>query len=516
MEIYTKKLQYILPTFFKVVIGTVLGISLIRWIFIVQFSIFDFKEEIWTIWIPLIFPWIPITIWLRPRFRVLTFKKENDNRRLFFQFISWIIMGVMVFISQAYITTATGNLAHLKVASEISSVKKERFYKIEKFSVLSYYEASHTDFRTSGRYNEDLNFALYFVYPIVNDTSSSIGKIKKLWYGVNFKDQISNRLSNAEKEERYNKFYENSLNEMKNYDFQNLNYFENKPNSKDRANFLKAIASRINEPLDDSYIILQPKKNNYEERNGNKLLWTFGSFGIGLTLFMILLIWPGFNENERKKFLSGKKPKQDDLVDMFNFLIPKEPHFVTSIILDLNILVYLLMIFSGVHLISPNGLELLEWGANRRFETLNGDWWRLLSSMFLHGGIMHLILNIYGLVIAAIFIEPLLGRIKFAILYVLSGLCASLSSIWWYSNTISVGASGAIFGLCGGVLGLFLINAYPKESKSLFGLLGVFAGINLLIGLVAGGIDNAAHIGGLLSGAIIGILLYKIDNSISK
>ena len=122
---------------------------------------------------------------------------------------------------------------------------------------------------------------------------------------------------------------------------------------------------------------------------------------------------------------------------------------------------------------------------------------------------MHLLLNIYGLVVAAIFIEPKLGRKNYFILYILSGLCGSLASIWWYPNTISVGASGAIFGLYGAILGLLLTNAFPKDGKKgIFLMIGVYVFINLLWGLT-GGIDNAAHIGGLLSGAILGIILYK-------
>ena len=125
---------------------------------------------------------------------------------------------------------------------------------------------------------------------------------------------------------------------------------------------------------------------------------------------------------------------------------------------------------------------------------------------------MHLILNIYGLVLAAIFVEPILGRKKYAILYIVSGLCGSLASIWWYSNTVSVGASGAIFGLYGAILGLLLTDAFPKGGKKgMFIMIGIYVGINLLFGLT-GGIDNAAHIGGLLSGGLLGIILYKLDN----
>ena len=492
--------------------GTVFGLAFFRWILCLQFSIIDIKEEVWVLWLPLIFPWIPITLWLRQRFRILTFKRDNDKGRFFFQLISWGVMTAMLFISQAYMTTATGKLQELSDIKEIGKVEKTRYYKLSDFSVAPYFGGSYTDFRTSGKYNQNLNFDVYFVTPILSDTTERINAIPKFWYGVKYKEQISNKISNEEKERKYKAFYDECIRKMNEYDFHSLDHFERKPTSDDRQNYLKAIEARTKQKADNNFIVLEPVQEKYEDRNGKKLVWIFGSFGIGFAVLLFSLIWPGYSETERKRFIQGKKPKRDDLVDIFNYLIPRKEHFATSIILDLNLLVFLLMVFSGINIISPNGQELLHWGANRRIETTSGEWWRLLTSMFLHGGIMHLFLNIYGLVIAAIFVEPLLGRKKYFILYVLSGLFGSLASIWWYPNIISVGASGAIFGLYGAILGLLLTNAFPKNGgKGILVMIGIYVGINLLWGLT-GGIDNAAHIGGLLSGAIIGIILYKNDN----
>lgn len=513
MKTYIAKLKHILPTFLAVTFGTVFGLALLRWLLCIQFSLLDIKEEIWVLWIPLIFPWIPITIWLRQRFRILTVKKgDADKARFFFQIISWGVMTVMLLVSQNYLTTSTGKLETLSNIKDIDDIEKVRYYKLTNFSVDKHFSGAYTDFRTSGKYNQHLNFDIYFVTPFVADTTQHIPDIPKHWYGIKYKEQISNRISKEEKERKYKEFYDECNQKMNNYNFHSLDHFERKPKSDDRINFLKAIEARTEQPTDESFIVLEPVQETYESRNGNKFAWIFGSFGIGFGVLLFSLLFPGYSESERKRFLSGKKPKQDDLVDMLNYLVPKGNHFATSIILDLNIAVFLLMIFSGIHIISPNGSELLQWGANRRFETTGGEWWRLLTSMFLHGGIMHLFLNIFGLVIAAIFVEPILGRTKYFILYFLSGLCGSLASIWWYSNTISVGASGAIFGLYGAILGLLLTNAFPKEGKKgIFAMIGIYVGINLLWGLT-GGIDNAAHIGGLLSGALIGIILYKLDD----
>lgn len=362
-------------------------------------------------------PWIPLLIWLRPRFRILTFKKDNDNGRFFFQFLSAGTIIACLLVSQNYLTTATGRLQKLSTINDIEKVEKSRYYELTNFSVANYYGGTYTDFRQSGKYNQYLNFDIFFVTPILKDTSERIDNIPKYWYGVNFKEQISNKISSEEKEKKYQAFYDECIEKMNKYEFHSLDHFERKPTSDDRQNYLKAIEARTKQTANDGFIVLEPIKEKYEDRNGNKFAWIFGSFGIGLAVLLFALIWPGYSETEKKRFLTGKKPKQDDLVDMLNYLVPKGDHFATSIILDLNILVFLFMVFSGIHIISPNGMELLQWGANRRFETTGGEWWRLLTSMFLHGGIMHLFLNISGLVIAAIFVEPLLGQKLFHLVY---------------------------------------------------------------------------------------------------
>lgn len=506
MNSFVTKVRHIMPVFFFVTIGTLLGLGLIRYFLAIELEILDFKREVWELWIPIGFPWIPITIWLRPRFRILIFRKDSDRKQFLFQGLTWLTMAASLVISQMYLTTAAGTLQQVANVEELDTKKATRYYQINSFNVLTSYGASYTDVRSSGKYNEYLNIHIYFVCPVVMDTVRVQPESLKYWYGVSFKKQISNRLSIANKEIQYNAFYKECVESMNRYAFNDLTYFERLPNSEDRDGYLRAVATRAKKQ--EGIVILEPRHEPFENRNGNKLRWIFGSYFIGTAVFLLALTWPRVSKLELERQLAGKKPKKDDVVDMFKFLIPKQPHFVTAIILDLNILVFLLTLFDGVHIISPNGLELLEWGANRRTETTSGDWWRLLTSMFLHGGIMHLFLNIYGLVLASIFIEPLLGSVRYAIIYFASGIVGSVASIWWYENTISVGASGAIFGLCGAILAITLTGFFGKEGKKpILLLFGPYVVINLLMG-VAGGIDNAAHTGGLITGAIVAWIIY--------
>jgi rhomboid protease GluP len=170
------------------------------------------------------------------------------------------------------------------------------------------------------------------------------------------------------------------------------------------------------------------------------------------------------------------------------------------------------MIFSGVHPVHPDAIDLLHWGGIRRFEVHDGEWWRLVTSQFIHSGFYHLFLNLVGLVLAGILIEPLLGRTRTMILYLASGICAGLSSIYWHENTVGIGASGAIFGLYGGIFAIYLLANRRKRfeiyDKSIITFLVFYIGTNLVLGFF-GGADNAAHFGGLLSGAVISLIIFQ-------
>ncbi|MEM9299191.1 MAG: rhomboid family intramembrane serine protease [Bacteroidota bacterium] len=505
MENYYTKLKHIAPTFVYIAFGTTIVTLLFRWVFTINSEILPIKEDIFNIWLPLILPWIPITVWLRQKLRILKFK-DPDRLSMLYQMIAWGTIVAMMIVSNNYLKTATGKLVELDSFEQITDLNA-RFVKIKEIELNRDFGSAHTEFRASGKYNQYLNFDSYFVYPFASQDAD--GKYK-YWYGVKIKEQISNKIEPEEKELKYQEFFQQAIKDFEAYKFSNPEYFEVLPHSDDREGFINAI-KRQEQLASSNPVIIEPKEGFYSNRNEKKIEWIFGSFGIGFGVFLFALMFPKYHQAEHKRQLKGIKPKSDDLIDMLKYLIPKEEHFVTSIILDINIVVFLAMIFSGIHIISPNGLELLEWGANRRSETSNGDWWRLISSIFLHGGIMHLFLNVYGLVLAAIFVEPIFGRTRYFILYFISGICGSLASIYWYENTISVGASGAIFGLYGSILGLLLTKEFEGGKKAIFLLVGPYVGINLLFGLT-GGIDNAAHIGGLIAGAISGLILYQFGN----
>ncbi len=248
------------------------------------------------------------------------------------------------------------------------------------------------------------------------------------------------------------------------------------------------------------------------------LLWALGSFCIGLGLLLLILTLPRYNETERNRFVAGVKPQDDPFADVMRFLVPRGDHYASSVVIDIVILIFVCMVLMGVNLISPSGDDLLHWGAIRWTEIAHGEWWRLGTSMFLTNGLLHTALTISGLVLAAKLLEPVVGRMKYFIVYGISGLCGSIASIVWYSNTVSVGASGAVLGLFGAALGLYFAKALPNNGskRMLIVIMAIgYVYANLTWGLV-GDLDNAAHIGGLISGLLIGIVLAKLDPLIGR
>lgn len=162
------------------------------------------------------------------------------------------------------------------------------------------------------------------------------------------------------------------------------------------------------------------------------------------------------------------------------------------------------MAVMGVNILLPDTESLLKWGANFRPSTLDGQWWRLITNCFLHIGIFHMLMNMYALLYIGLLLEPYLGKVRLTAAYLLTGLTASTTSLLWHPLTISAGASGAIFGLYGVFLAMLTTNLIEKTArKALLTSIVVFVGYNLLYGL-KGGIDNAAHLGGLIGGLIIG------------
>ena len=187
----------------------------------------------------------------------------------------------------------------------------------------------------------------------------------------------------------------------------------------------------------------------------------------------------------------------------------KKP-IVTYSLIFICILVFILMSVLGNA--STDNYTLLVFGANVDTLTKNGDYYRLFTSMFLHIGILHLLCNMYSLYIIGKEVENVFGKVKYLIIYLLSGIAGSILSLAFNHNTICAGASGAIFGLLGALLYFGYYYRTYLGATLTRSIIPVIV-LNLIIGFTSSGIDNAAHIGGLVGGILIAMAVGVPDKS---
>ncbi len=197
-------------------------------------------------------------------------------------------------------------------------------------------------------------------------------------------------------------------------------------------------------------------------------------------------------------------------------LAPRAP--VTPTIVAINIAVFIVMLMAGAGLSASNPEIHIRFGSNYGPLTWSGEYWRLLASAFIHFGVFHIAFNMYALYNGGDLTERLYGSVRFAVIYLLSALAGSVVSGWWNPYANSAGASGAVFGVYGALLVFFAIrrsdiplHLFRSAGKGALLLCVYSLGLGLASSLFDSPvrIDNAAHIGGLLGGALSGFLLAR-------
>lgn len=231
---------------------------------------------------------------------------------------------------------------------------------------------------------------------------------------------------------------------------------------------------------------------------------------------------------QKREILKSDR-SSEPLAKILEFLLkkkeePKVPWYkklrcgkVTGILIGLNILAFLVCLiiaaalgagfFRNIVEINP---QILYWMGAKHNKAImfHGEYYRLVTSMFLHGGIVHLLFNMYALYILGDFIERVYGAKKYLAIYFVSGIVASIFSLY-FSPVMGVGASGAIFGLLGAAL-VFAYNEKDRIGKGLVTNIIVIILLNVFIGLSISNIDISAHFGGFIAGAILALFFLSL------
>jgi membrane associated rhomboid family serine protease len=186
---------------------------------------------------------------------------------------------------------------------------------------------------------------------------------------------------------------------------------------------------------------------------------------------------------------------------------------LTYVLIGINVAVALGAFMSGASATGGGSLgasSLLADGAVSRFTVDQGEWWRIVTSGFLHSGFLHLLFNMFALYILGTMLEPAVGRLRFGVIYFVSLLCGSFGALLLAPDSATVGASGAVFGLMGAAVIVMRNRGIGLMESGL----GIWIGLNVLITFTIPGISIGGHFGGLIGGAVAAALMFELPDRV--
>jgi membrane associated rhomboid family serine protease len=471
--------------------------SALDWLLVERTGWIALDKDIVDFWIPFVTAFALAQILIGPRVSMLKFGKGSDAP-FFYVLIATLTIAFPAVLGQFYLHDATGTLEHVADIGRIADEPGARYYAADRVCMDRANASVQPFAQAEGRSGQNLDLALYVAVPLCERT--------RVWIAVAYHRTISNRLSNAEKQTQYAAFVRSSQTKFDAEGTRRYAYFERVRSGVDLREFKKAVAKKY---PDEQPILLMPAQQNFYARAGNTLEATFGLLVGGSLLWAFSLFFARVDRGAEHARIAEQEKEEGRLAQRFLF-IPNRGNWGLPLLLDVNILVYLAMVFAGLGVASFQAEDLIIWGGNYGPLLHDIGLVRLITNQFVHAGLMHLANNMYGLIFAAIFLLPIARNGWLVAAYLLCGLTASIASTTMHPNTVSVGASGAIFGLYGILLALAVLGdeRLVDTRKAIFINAGIFVGLNLLIGAATPMIDNAAHVGGLLCGSALGLLAF--------
>jgi rhomboid protease GluP len=436
---------------------------------------------------------------------------EEKRRDVLTVFVS-MLAAAPGLCAQHYVREATAELLRLPSPDDVTGTRPVRYYEFDRWQADLEHCSVWKSQRVEGKNSDTLRFSISVACPLTALPAP-------IWVGRHYTSTISNRTSDQGEQARKRKAFEGEVfARFSEERFTRTQHFQRLGNTVERDALILA-ASRVPNRAAPQLVMMLAVDRPYAPYKGAALPWA-----IGFWLFLCLgwssavrLIGhqpralANFVKPSRKR--SWRETLSRRVIQPLGILVPNRERWATSILIDANILVFLAMLAAGVDPLTPAPDLLVRWGGLAPQLVKAGQWWRCFSYQFLHGGVIHLLVNMVMLGLAGYLLELVVRQRACVLLtYVLGGLAGAIAAL--PSHAVTVGASGSIFALLGAQLGAF---ARPSARASLGYLGPALAVPYFLLDLFTSrrqGIAWQAHAAGFVLGALIGLVLpYRTGRS---
>lgn len=456
-------------------------------------------EDLADYWLPGIVAFALVLRVVHPRLRLLAWNEKRGVPFLY-DLLATAAIAVPLALVQLYIGASAGRLVHLASAAEIARTAPAKFYTLTRPCFDRGRTAADAVFADDDDRGDETSITFYMVVPACQSSA--------VWLGFKYRDTVSNRIGDAAHKARIDAFAQRSDAALAAEDFAHYAYFERAGSNADRRAFDKTVRKAGAQP---NPVVLLARNGAFAARADGWLVWALASAAaLWLAWLLAVLLAPLRDEAEIATARAALPPGPS----FRDVLVPTRQDYGLALLLDLNVAVYLCMVLAGLGVMSFATDDLADWGATSRPLLRGAGLFRLVSYQFVHGGLLHIANNMIGFLVGASYLAPIARNARLILCYLICGIAGGLASAA-HSVTTTVGASASIFGIYAILLVLYALKdpRIRKLGPAVWTSAAVFVGLNLVFGFVSPSTDNAAHIGGTVAGAVVGVALFLIDRA---
>lgn len=295
MDSLREKFRLIVRPFLLTAIGFIIMYSMLNYWLFIELNLFSLQEVIPNFLLPFLFAWIPVSIWVRPKLKLLRYNKKSDLYA--YMLLSSFALAAPTAVAQEYLATATGQLTQLENIDQLPKLKPTRYYSIKHYFPDKQHEGVFSTATISGRYKNRLNYGIYFVVPVFKSAADSAAVQCSFFIGRKYKKTIRTGLSRPVKDAVFQEFFKSSQENFDTTDIYRYSYYQKSGRTNDHSNFEEAAKQTGYVSYYERFILI-PQPGSFEERSGDSFAWLVFALVISCLALFILVLIPPFRETE--------------------------------------------------------------------------------------------------------------------------------------------------------------------------------------------------------------------------
>ncbi len=454
-------------------------------------------EDLTDFWLPGLVSFALVLRFVHPRLDLLALDEKRGVRFLY-DLLATAAIAVPLALLQLHIGASAGRLAYMRAPAEIAQAAPAKFYALQKACFDRNRMAVDSVFADDDDRGDVSSITFYVAIPACNAPT--------VWLGFKYRDTVSNRIGEAARKAKIAAFARQTDASLDAEDFARYPWFERAGNNADHHAFDRVLAKNGAPP---GAIVLVPHRNAFAARAEGWLTWALASAAALWLAWLLAVLIPPLRSQVDIPVPRAAAPPGPSFRDAF---VPVRGDYGLALLLDINVLVYLAMVLAGLGVMSFPTDDLAEWGATSRPLLHGVGLFRLITFQFVHGGLLHIANNMMGFLVGVSYLAPVARNARLILCYLICGIGGGLASAF-HSVTVTVGASASIFGIYTILLVLYALKdpRIRKLGPEVWTGAAIFVGLNLVFGFVSPSTDNAAHLGGTLTGLVLGVAIFLID-----